>query len=301
MGCIQHCHIIGCEDCCGVVWTNCTAKDQFDSNRSSTYKLNGTEWSHTYNYIHGFRGEDTIQLSKELSIPGASFVQVDDVPTGWLIHEELVDGVLGLGFPRRDTADQTPSIFQTAVERGDIDTTFFTVWADLFPWPGHPNGQITFGEWDLLNCAEEGVQYFDVNTAYSGWAFEVNTMSVNGKQFDDDTRLISVDTSIVPIDIFHHLVYKPFLKAVGAKYNVEHKAYEVDLSKPLIWSLKNGDSELTFDVRAFTRETDDGTALLLIQDNYDRDRDVILGSSALAHWCAVFDVAKKQIGFTLKY
>uniref|UniRef100_A0A914PTN9 Peptidase A1 domain-containing protein n=1 Tax=Panagrolaimus davidi TaxID=227884 RepID=A0A914PTN9_9BILA len=275
---------------------NRVCRHKFDSNASSTYVLNGQEWSITYGdngYARGIVGEDTVRFENDgddvLVVPKSAIGQANQISSDF--GQFPTDGILGLAFPSIDEEKSDPVLFN-AYKQGLLDKPIFTIYLEE---RGHVEnviaGAITYGGLDTEHCSSD-VDYVDL-TSEDWYQFKVDSVSLGTAKSSDGWQVIS-DTGttliVAPPEIFNLLA-----NAAGANANgsIDCNASFDDLK------LTISGKEYTVPAKQLILDEGNGQCLFGI-DGMDMGAagpQWILGDAWMRSYCNVFNFQDKNIGF----
>jgi len=125
---------------------SCKLHHRYNSDKSSTYKPNGTSFDIAYGSgnISGFVSNDVVGVA-DLTVTGQDFAEV--------VHEDGLaftlgkfDGILGLAFDTISVGHATP-VFYNMMKQGLVDKKMFSFWLARNS-TGMMGGQLTIGGYD---------------------------------------------------------------------------------------------------------------------------------------------------------
>uniref|UniRef100_A0A0N4VPE2 Peptidase A1 domain-containing protein n=1 Tax=Enterobius vermicularis TaxID=51028 RepID=A0A0N4VPE2_ENTVE len=203
--------------------TTCKNKHTFDSSKSKTYAADGRTWTVSYgdgSNATGFIGIDSITIGgineEQLAISKQAFGQATSM-SGF--EQDVVDGILGLGFEDLSVTKVKPPLIN-AVNQRLLNEPLFTVWlARRDTKEGDVGGIITYGGYDKEHC---GTKIFIVPlTLAAYWQFTIT--GVGSQSICTKWDVISdTGTSFIggPETVVHNLAV-----ALGGVYDSENDLY----------------------------------------------------------------------------
>lgn len=125
---------------------SCKLHRRYDSDKSSTYKANGTTFEIEYGSgnISGYVSNDVVGLS-DLTVTGQDFAEVVK-ESGMAFTFGKFDGILGLGFDTISVGHATP-VWYNLMKQGLVDKKMFSFWLARNT-TGMMGGQLTLGGYD---------------------------------------------------------------------------------------------------------------------------------------------------------
>jgi len=125
---------------------SCKLHRRYDSEKSSTYKANGTSFEIEYGSgnISGIVSNDVVGLS-DLTVKGQDFAEVVK-ESGMAFTFGKFDGILGLAFDTISVGHATP-VWYNLVNQGLVDQKVFSFWLARNT-TGMMGGQLTLGGYD---------------------------------------------------------------------------------------------------------------------------------------------------------
>lgn len=165
---------------------------KYDSDSSSTYTANGTEFSIHYGSgsLSGFMSTETVTLG-DIAIPDQDFAEATQVP-GMAFAMGKFDGILGLGFPRLAVNGAEPPI-QTMIRTGLIDDGVFSFYLPSDPSKG--------GELDIGGINHDhyvGELFYAPVTREAYWQLDITDIKVGGSSVTQvKAAIIDTGTSLL--------------------------------------------------------------------------------------------------------
>lgn len=128
---------------CGSSEVACRMHRRYDSNLSSTYVRNGTQFNIEFNdfIISGFLSADVVRVGN-LTVPLQTFGEATHVPSLAYSFAKF-DGVIGLGFDTVSVLRVTP-IWYNMLRLRLVDNPVFALWLNRCQRPG-PGGELMLG------------------------------------------------------------------------------------------------------------------------------------------------------------
>lgn len=165
---------------CSIFNIACDLHNQYDANKSSTYRANGTEFSIQYGSgaCSGFISQDTVTLGG-ISVKNQLFAEVTKEP-GLTFIAARFDGILGLAWPKIAVTGATP-VFTNMVDMGLVDKAEFAFYLNRNATAGS-GGELTLGGVDPTHYTGDFhvVPLTTGKLAETYWAFEFEDFSVDG-------------------------------------------------------------------------------------------------------------------------
>ncbi|VDD97906.1 unnamed protein product [Enterobius vermicularis] len=163
--------------------TTCKNKHTFDSSKSKTYAADGRTWTVSYgdgSNATGFLGVDSITIGgineEQLAISKQAFGQATSM-SGF--EQDVVDGILGLGFEDLSVTKVKPPLIN-AVNQRLLNEPLFTVWlARRGRKEGDVGGIITYGGYDKEHCGTTMLKVPLTRAAY--WQFTITGVKVGNQ------------------------------------------------------------------------------------------------------------------------
>uniref|UniRef100_A0A3B5MWD9 Peptidase A1 domain-containing protein n=1 Tax=Xiphophorus couchianus TaxID=32473 RepID=A0A3B5MWD9_9TELE len=172
----------------------CWVHRRYNSQKSSTYVKNGTEFAIRYGRgsLSGFISEDTVA---GLSVPGQQFGEAVKQP-GITFAVARFDGVLGMAYPSISVAKVTP-VFDTAMAAKLLPQNIFSVYISRDP-KAAVGGELMLGGTDPQYYTGD-LHYVNV-TRKAYWQIDMNRVDV-GNQLtlckDSCQAIIDTGTSLI--------------------------------------------------------------------------------------------------------
>uniref|UniRef100_A0A0N4Z4G0 Peptidase A1 domain-containing protein n=1 Tax=Parastrongyloides trichosuri TaxID=131310 RepID=A0A0N4Z4G0_PARTI len=275
---------------------------KFDSNQSSTYEKIGKTFSIQYDSsdIKGFFGMDVFNLvgiMKTLSIPNTIFGQVVEINSD--IFGTPIEGTFGLAFRDMTTSGITPPLIN-GINQHLFDKPLFSIHLEhkgIYSLMGAIGGSITYGDFDYDNC-DSTVNYVPLSST-SYWQFKIDSISL-GSTSSKGRWNVKSETATSSIMGPSRIVDK-LAKEAGATYVEKFGYYSIDCNANFLdlkVSIGNNEylvsktnliEELFFDSCIF--------AMNKLESN-GFGAQWYFGDPFLVSYCHVYDVKKKQIGFS---
>ncbi|CDS03074.1 hypothetical protein LRAMOSA00476 [Lichtheimia ramosa] len=169
----------------------CFLHQRYNSDQSSTYKENGTEFAIQYGTgsLEGFISEDTLEVGG-ISVTGQGFAESTKEP-GFTFALARFDGIFGLGYDRISVKGVVPPFYHM-VNRDLIDEPIFSFWLNGDPNNEENGGELVFGGVDE--------SHFEGDIAWSPvrrkgyWEIELEDIKFGGKSVDLDPVGAAIDT-----------------------------------------------------------------------------------------------------------
>jgi hypothetical protein len=212
----------------------CDNKQQFDSDKSTSYKKDGRSWNIQYGTgsASGVLGIDVVSLgdkgSSQVAIKDTTFGQADQLAE--FFTDQPLDGILGLAF-RSIAVDDVQPVFQHGYDLGLFDQPLFTVWLkrDGGGATGQNGGQITYGGLDSDHCDSQ-VTYIPLSSE-SWWEFNIEGTGTNGKK--DSKKYSAISDTGTSLLAGPDAPLQKLVKATGASFNQRYGLYSVDCKKTI--------------------------------------------------------------------
>jgi hypothetical protein len=278
----------------------CSKKNQFDSSKSSTYKMNGQSWDVGYgdgSEASGILGVDTVgigDMSSQLLIPTTTFGQAT-YENSLMVDDPSFDGILGLAFTSLAVDNVIPPVIN-AINQGLLDQPIFTVYleerGDVDNVPG---GYITYGGLDTTHCGAV-IAYQPLSSA-TYFQFKIDGVSLGSYSDNKGWQVISdTGTSFLggPDGVIDKLA-----KAAGATYSAQDETYYIDCKA------NSGDFNIviggkTYAISSKQMIVDAGNNQCYwaaFQMGSGFGLSWILGDPFIRQFCNVYDLGNKRIGF----
>ncbi|RCN32743.1 eukaryotic aspartyl protease, partial [Ancylostoma caninum] len=199
-------------------------KHKFNTNASETFTKEERSFSLFYGSgsCNGYLATDAVSFAG-LTIPKQEFGVATEIAD--VFGYQPVDGILGLGWP--DLAvDQVVPPMQNILS--ELDKPIFTVWLDrkVKPSEGGTGGLITYGDFDLKNCAPD-VTYVQLSSL-TYWQFPIQGFSIGNFSQTNIEQVIS-DTGTSWIGAPDSVV-NAVAQEIGAKFDWNNQLYTVPCS-----------------------------------------------------------------------
>eukprot|EP00798_Chlamydomonas_sp_ICE-L_P020800 gene20800-27633_t len=159
---------------CGFFNLACRLHRKYHAEKSSTYKVNGTEFAIQYGTgsLDGFISEDDLSFGG-LTVPGQGFAEAVDEP-GLLFVAAKFDGILGMGFPEISVDKVVPPV-TAMVNKGLLADPVFSFWMNRDPEA--PNGgELILGGSDPAHY--KGDHTWVPVTRHGYWQFDMEGIQV---------------------------------------------------------------------------------------------------------------------------
>ncbi|KAK2833734.1 hypothetical protein Q5P01_017623 [Channa striata] len=155
----------------------CWLHHRYNSNKSSTYVKNGTDFSIQYGRgsLSGFISEDVVSIAG-LSIPGQQFAEAVKQP-GLTFAVARFDGVLGMAYPSISVAAVTP-VFDKAMAAKLLPQNIFSFYISRDP-KASVGGELMLGGTDPQHYSGD-LHYVNV-TRKAYWQITMNGVGVGDK------------------------------------------------------------------------------------------------------------------------
>ncbi|KAL6743828.1 hypothetical protein Aduo_016823 [Ancylostoma duodenale] len=273
-------------------------KHKFNTKASKTFTKEEKSFSLFYGSgsCNGYLATDAVSFAG-LTIPKQEFgvaTQIADV-----FGYQPVDGILGLGWPDLAAEKVVPPMQNILSE---LDKPIFTVWLDrkVKPSAGGTGGLITYGDFDLKNCAPD-VTYVQLSSL-TYWQFPIQGFSI-GNFTQKKTEQVISDTGTSWIGAPNSVV-DAVAKEIDAKFDWNNQLYTVPCSK------METNPDLMFTI--------DGVKYNIPSVEYILDLGLgngrcaitffgmnaggfgpswILGDTWIRTYCNIHDIGQKRIGF----
>uniref|UniRef100_A0A3P9Q0Y2 Cathepsin D-like n=1 Tax=Poecilia reticulata TaxID=8081 RepID=A0A3P9Q0Y2_POERE len=155
----------------------CWVHRRYNSQKSSTYVKNGTEFAIRYGRgsLSGFISEDTVSVAG-LSVPGQQFGEAVKQP-GITFAVARFDGVLGMAYPSISVAKVTP-VFDTAMAAKLLPQNIFSVYISRDP-KAAVGGELMLGGTDPQYYT--GALHYVNVTRKAYWQIDMNRVDVGNQ------------------------------------------------------------------------------------------------------------------------
>ncbi|EYB92364.1 hypothetical protein Y032_0195g1502 [Ancylostoma ceylanicum] len=199
-------------------------KHKFNTKMSMTFKKEERSFSLFYGSgsCNGYLATDAVSFAglKILKQEFGVATTIADV-----FGYQPVDGILGLGWPDLAVEKVVPPMQNILSE---LDKPIFTVWLDrkVKPSAGGTGGLITYGDFDLKNCAKD-VTYVKLSSL-TYWQFPIQGFSV-GNFSQTETEQVISDTGTSWIGAPSSVV-DAVAREIGAEFDSYNQLYTVPCS-----------------------------------------------------------------------
>ncbi|KAE9414648.1 hypothetical protein Angca_008610 [Angiostrongylus cantonensis] len=282
---------------------SCASKRTFDASESSSYSVDGRQWSITYGsgMASGYLGKDIVRIgfpgTQQLVIPDTVFAQADVLSPSFDVLP--VDGILGLAFKSIAVDGVTPP-FQRAMELGLVDQPLFTVYLKHITEQSDAYGGVyTYGGIDNTNCGPI-IAYEDLSSA-TYWQFSMTGVKSGTYEAAAHWQVISdTGTSFIgaPSSVAQSLA-----RENGAMYDPENGVYFIDCGAKPSLTLAIGRNKYTIDAKNLVVPAGNGQCLFTIfgMPSSGFGPSWILGDPFIRQFCNTYDMGKKRIGFAKSF
>uniref|UniRef100_A0A0N5AV77 Peptidase A1 domain-containing protein n=1 Tax=Syphacia muris TaxID=451379 RepID=A0A0N5AV77_9BILA len=280
--------------------SDCKKKNVFRQAASSTYKKNGGSWSVSYgdgSQASGILGQDVMTFGgahePQLQIKDQIFGQAKKM-SGF--GNDVVDGILGLGFTDLADAGVTPPLIN-AVENKLLDKPMFTVWlAARGTRQDEVGGVFTYGDYDHVNCGQEIESVPLTVAAY--WQFKLAGISAGSYSNNKGWEAIS-DTGTSFIGGPSTVVEK-IATALGGEYDYYNDLYFIDCNAkngPL--NLKIGSNTYAISEDNYIVEVDTNLCVIaMFKEEYGGWGPAwTIGDPFIREFCQIHYIEEEKIGF----
>lgn len=156
----------------------CWLHSKYDSDKSSTYKVNGTEFAIRYGSgsCSGFLSIDTVTVAG-IAIQSQTFGEAKSVP-GIAFVAAKFDGLLGMGYQEISVDGVVPP-FYNMISQKLVDEPVFSFWLNRNATDPH-GGELLLGGIDQAKYTGD-ITYVPV-TEKGYWQFQMDSIMVNGEK-----------------------------------------------------------------------------------------------------------------------
>ncbi|EOA18347.1 hypothetical protein CARUB_v10006868mg [Capsella rubella] len=223
----------------GDKWEADEPHNLYDSQKSSTYKPNGTNVALGYatGDLKGILSSDTVDIGG-ITITDQYFTEARSTPEKDPLREAPFDGILGLGSPQI-SATETRPVWYSMMRQGKIEEKMFSIWYGRSEDSG-AGGEIVFGgkntahytgEHFYVNVREDDDYFFfQMNNIFFG-TIDTNICSTGCKVFVDSgsTSIVGPSGSIADIKerIGAKLDCKNLEKLPDVTFTIEGRSFSV--------------------------------------------------------------------------
>lgn len=273
----------------------CQIHDQYNHDKSSTYKKNGTKFAIEYGTgeLSGFVSRDTITIAG-LKVKSQLFCEATEQPGSTFINAKF-DGILGLAFPSI-AVNAEATVFTNMIRQGLVENPTFGFYLNRDE-SGKVGGELSLGGTDPSHYSGS-VDYVDLSSA-TFWQFNMNGVTVNGTtQYctNECQAIADTGTSLIvgPTDDIDQLC-----KSLGG--TEQGGVYLIDCDKksslPNVgFTIGKHTYELTSDMYTI-EETEAGKKYCLLGFQGLDNGLWILGDVFIGEYYTEFDVGKERVGF----
>eukprot|EP00117_Sycon_ciliatum_P010375 scpid67234/ scgid12294/ Lysosomal aspartic protease len=161
---------------CPITDLACDLHHKYHSDRSSTYKANGSSFAIRYGTgsLKGFLSTDSVSISL-LTVRNQTFAEGTNIPGLTFIMAKF-DGILGLAFSKISVDGVTP-VFDNMVRQGLVKEAAFSFWLDRNP-EGQQGGEMLLGGIDTKRYTGD-IAWTPLNSE-TYWQFKMTSVSVAG-------------------------------------------------------------------------------------------------------------------------
>uniref|UniRef100_F7FJK8 renin n=1 Tax=Monodelphis domestica TaxID=13616 RepID=F7FJK8_MONDO len=285
---------------CDPLYTACEFHNRYDASKSSTYKMNGSNFIIHYasGRVKGFLSQDILTIG-EIKVTQV-FGEVTALP---LIPFGLAwfDGILGLGYPKRSMSGITP-VFDNIMAEGVLKEDVFSIYYSRSS--GKNGGELILGGSDP-NYYQGTFHYINTSRPHF-WQIQMQGVAVKSYVLsceDGCPAVVDTGTSFItgPTDSIRGL-----MTAIGAEEDGGEYLVKCDLASTL------PDISFNFDGKDFTLQGSD----YVLEDENQSDQmclvainglDVspptgplwVLGATFIRKFYVEFDRHNNRIGFAL--
>ncbi|XP_056639535.1 lysosomal aspartic protease-like [Diorhabda sublineata] len=210
---------------CNILNIACQLHSKYNSEKSSTYKENGTNFEIRYGSgsLSGFVSSDNVQVG-DIQVTNQLFAEAMEEP-GLAFVAGQFDGILGMGYPTISVNGITP-VFNTMVEQNVVDQPIFSFYLNRDAY-GLVGGELVLGGSDP-NYYKGNFTYLPVSRqAY--WQVEMDSINIGSETFCSGGCHAIVDTGTSLITGPTEEIEK-LQKLVGTAFNINGEAV-IDCSK----------------------------------------------------------------------
>lgn len=152
----------------------CVSHNRYNSDKSSTYKPNGTDFEIQYGSgsMSGFLSTDTCCMAG-ICVVDQTFAEATHEP-GLSFLAAKFDGILGMGFPSISVLGVTP-VFNNMIDQGVVEEPIFSFWINRDPEDSN-GGTIVIGGSDE-SLYEGEISWFNLSSA-TYWQITLDGIAV---------------------------------------------------------------------------------------------------------------------------
>jgi len=174
----------------------CRTHNRYDSDDSSTYKANGTDFDIQYGSgsMSGFLSTDTCCIAG-VCVTDQTFAEATHEPGISFIAAKF-DGILGMGFPQISVLGVTP-VFNNMFDQGVVEAPVFSFWLNRDP-NAEIGGELILGGSDPAYYTGE-MTYVPVQRE-GYWEIGMDSMVLNGEEvgcFGGCTAIVDTGSSLL--------------------------------------------------------------------------------------------------------
>lgn len=275
----------------------CYLHRRYSSDRSSTYKANGTDFSIVYGSgsLAGYISQDTLKIG-ELVIPNQGFAEATEEP-GLTFAFGKFDGVLGLAYDSISVQGVVPPMYN-AMNRGLLDEPVFAFYLrdnrDSQPDDG---GEVSFGgvdetkfKGDIHWMPVRRKAYWEVTLDGIGLGEQYTDLDGHGAAIDTGTSLITLPSGLA--DIINTFIGAQKGWTGQYQLNCDSRAKLPDLTFNL------GGHNFTIGPYDYTIEMDGACISAIIPMDFEDPIGpmAIIGDAFLRKFYSVYDMANNTVG-----